>query len=441
MELIAEFETLDERQLNDKIQQAADSFKSWKRKPMEDRGKLIHRVAANLESNRDELATTITQEMGKPIAQARAEVEKCAWVCKFYADNAAEFLEKEDIKTDGQESWVEYQPLGPVLAIMPWNYPLWQVFRFAAPAIMAGNSCLLKHASNVSQCAINIEKLFAQADAPDALFQTLLISSSQVKSVIENPEVKAVTLTGSEKAGASVASTAGKEIKKTVLELGGSNAFVVLDDADLDSIIDDAVDGRFQNTGQSCIAAKRFLIVESIYQDFMKRFSRRVKSLKQGDPFSASTEIGPMARVDLAEELEKQMQESLDLGARLLTGGNRKRAMLEPTILEDVKPNMPAFDQELFGPIAAITRVSGPEDALDLINHSKYGLGATVCTRDKKLIRYFIDEIEDGAVFINSMVKSDPRLPFGGTKFSGYGRELSHHGIREFVNIKTVYLK
>ena len=440
-ELLREFDILQNDQLVKKIEKSEQAFRSWKKIGYDERAELLKGVSENLRINRDRLATNISLEMGKPISQSTAEVEKCAWVCDYYAENGARFLEKEEIDTDASNSWVAYQPLGPVLASRSVNYPLWQVFRFAAPAIMAGNTCLLKHASNVSLCALNIETMFNEAKAPEGLFQTLLIKSDQVAAIIENPAVKAVTLTGSEKAGSSVAALAGKNIKKTVLELGGSNAFVVLDDADLDLILEDAVTGRFQNTGQSCIAAKRFIVSEKIEEAFVKRFTDRVKSLIIGDPLLEETEMGPMARTDLAEELEKQMQRSIDQGAQLLLGGKRDQAHFEPTILSNVNPGMPAFDEELFGPVAAITTVRSVEEALNITNQSRFGLGATICTSDQQKAELFIDGVEDGAVFVNAMVKSDPRLPFGGTKQSGYGRELSYQGIREFVNVKTVYVK
>lgn len=440
-EVLREFDILQRDQLNKKIEESAKAFRSWRRIEYHERADLLKGVSENLKINRERLATNISLEMGKPISQSTAEVEKCAWVCEYYAKNGAKFLENEEVETDASKSWVEYQPMGPVLAIMPWNYPLWQVFRFAAPAIMAGNTCLLKHASNVSLCALNIETMFNEAKAPEGLFQTLLIKSDQVAAVIENPEVKAVTLTGSEKAGSSVAATAGKNIKKSVLELGGSNAFVVLEDADLDLIMEDAVQGRFQNTGQSCIAAKRFIVSEEIEEAFVNRFTDRVKSLRLGDPLKEETEVGPMARTDLAEELEKQVHESIDQGANLLLGGKRDQAHFEPTILNNVKPGMTAFEQELFGPVAVITTVSDAEEALNMANNSRFGLGATICTSDQEKVDLFIEGVEDGAVFVNAMVKSDPRLPFGGTKQSGYGRELSYHGIREFVNVKTIYVK
>ena len=438
-EQLGHFDILNNEEIEQKLKLAQSSFQKWKKVDFAQRAELLNMVAENLEVNRERLANNISLEMGKPIVQARAEVDKCAWVCKFYADKAPSFLEKEVINTDGSESWVEYHPLGPILAVMPWNYPLWQVFRFAAPAIMAGNTCLLKHASNVNLCARNIETLFNDSKAPDGLFQTLFLDTEQVAQVIENPNVKAVTLTGSEGAGSSVAALAGKNIKKTVLELGGSNAFVVLDDADLSVAVAAGIESRFQNTGQSCIAAKRFLVHEQIRDDFIQAFAEKVKQLEPMDPLLEEAEIGPMAREDLAEELENQVEQSVKLGAKILEGGSREKAMFQPTILIDVKPGMPAFDEELFGPVAAVTVFKEDNQAIELINKSKFGLGATICTESRDRALKFIEEVEDGAVFINAGVKSDPRLPFGGTKKSGYGRELSYHGIKEFMNTKTVY--
>lgn len=440
-ETLKTFKVHQQKEIDRRIESSQTAFKDWAKTSFEDRATLLKHVSKNLQLNCERLASNISIEMGKPIQESMAEVEKCRWVCDFYAEHAPGFLEKEMISTDAKGSWVQYQPLGPILAIMPWNYPLWQVFRFAAPAIMAGNTCLLKHASNVTLCALNIETLFNEAKALEGLFQTLLVGVEQIPSIIEHPATKAVTLTGSEKAGSSVASIAGKNIKKTVLELGGSNAFVLLEDADLDLMVPEAVKARYQNTGQSCIAAKRFLVHRDIEKEFMERFVEQVRSLKAGDPLTEETEIGPMAKEDLATLLEDQVKKSIDKGATLVTGGNRTNAHFEPCVLSDVAPGMPAFDQELFGPVAAVTIFDDDEKALDLINKSQFGLGATICTTDPDRSTKFIDRVEDGAVFVNAMVKSDPRLPFGGTKRSGYGRELSRQGIREFVNIKTVYIR
>jgi succinate-semialdehyde dehydrogenase/glutarate-semialdehyde dehydrogenase len=440
-EQLGHFNTLNRVEIEEKLQLALSSFREWRAVDFTKRAQLLNDVAENLKINRERLAHNISLEMGKPIVQARAEVDKCAWVCQYYADNAPSFLEKEVIETDGSESWVEYHPLGPILAIMPWNFPLWQVFRFAAPAVMAGNTCLLKHSSSVNLCARNIETLFNDSNAPDGLFQTLFLDNDQVEHVIAHPAVKAVTLTGSEGAGSHVAAIAGKHIKKTVLELGGSNAFVVLDDADIAEAVATGVESRFQNTGQSCIAAKRFLIQEKVQNEFIKAFVEKVKQLKPNDPLLEETEIGPMAREDLAEELERQVKQSVASGAQILVGGGRDQAVYQPTVLTGVEPGMPAFDEELFGPVAAVTVFQEDHQAIDLINKSPYGLGATICTKSRDRALQYIKQVEDGAVFINAGVKSDPRLPFGGTKKSGYGRELSYHGIKEFMNAKTIFFR
>ncbi len=439
-ECLESFEQFSEDKITRIIDQAQRRFQTWRTTDFVHRARLMSNLANLLRQDKSGLAETITLEMGKPITESEGEVEKCAWVCDFYAEQAQSFLEQELITTDASNSWVQYQPLGPVLAIMPWNYPLWQVFRFAAPGVMAGNVGLLKHASNVTRNALNIEDLFLKAGFPEGVFQTLVISSEQVKGVIENDAVKAVTLTGSEKAGASVAAIAGRNIKKCVLELGGSNAFIVLDDADIDHAVATGVQSRFQNTGQSCIAAKRFLVHQSVYDEFLGKFMDRVKNLETGNPLEQHVEIGPLAREDLATELDEQVKSTVAQGARVLTGGEQQGARYSPTVLTGVYPGMPAFDEELFGPVAPILSVKDDEEALRLANHSSFGLGATVCTRSLQRAQNFIDGIEDGAVFVNALVKSDPRLPFGGTKRSGFGRELSHHGIKEFTNAKTVFI-
>ncbi len=439
-EVVGEFKKHSDPEIEEMLQKSQRVFENWRHSEFSERSELLQAVSKTLKGETDRWAEDITLEMGKPITEARAEVEKCAWVCEFYADKAEEFLSDEMVETDAEKSWIQYQPLGSVLAIMPWNYPLWQVFRFAAPAIMAGNVGILKHASNVSQCALNIQQIFLQSGGADGLFQTVLADVEQVEKIINNDVIKAVTLTGSERAGSSVASTAGKVIKKTVLELGGSNAFIVLPDADLDAVVSVGVKARFQNTGQSCIAAKRFILHREIADDFLEKYKQQVSELNSGDPLKEETEIGPMAREDLAKEIEQQVDKSVELGAEILIGGKRDKAYYSPTILTGVIPGMPAFDEELFGPVASVTVANTDEQALDLANNSSFGLGATVCTTDMKRAQKFINGIEDGAVFINALVKSDPRLPFGGTKRSGYGRELSYHGIKEFVNTKTVFI-
>ncbi|MEX0812491.1 MAG: NAD-dependent succinate-semialdehyde dehydrogenase [Chitinophagales bacterium] len=439
-EVIFEHRADSDSIVNNKIIKAEVAFSKWRKLSFEKRAEKLEALAQKLEAQKAELAILMTREMGKPIKQAEAEIEKCAWVCRYYAKNAAAFLSDEIIQTDAQKSFVRHNPLGVLLGIMPWNFPFWQFFRFAAPSVMAGNTVLLKHASSVMQCAKAIEKLFLEADFPEGVAQSLIIPSSAVQSVIENPVVKAVSLTGSEFAGAKVASQAGAKIKKTLLELGGSNAFIVFEDADIEMAAEKAVWARYQNTGQSCIAGKRFLVQEQVYEAFKTSFIEKLEKLKFGNPEETDTKIGPMASVKLAEELEKQLQESVKKGAQLTLGGNRNGAKFEPTILEKIKPGMPAFDEELFGPVAAFSKFSTEEEAVKLSNESNFGLGVSICTNDKSRIKRLIDQMDEGAVFFNELVKSDPRLPFGGIKNSGYGRELSKAGIVEFVNQKTVYI-
>jgi succinate-semialdehyde dehydrogenase/glutarate-semialdehyde dehydrogenase len=382
--------------------------------------------------------------MGKPISQAIAEIEKCVWVCEYYAAHARRILSEEIIETDALQSSVRFNPLGIVLAIMPWNFPFWQVFRFAAPALMAGNAGLLKHASNVPLCALAIEELFYDAGFPQNVFRTLLIGSSHVEEVITNTKVKAVTLTGSEPAGKQVAEACGKVLKKSVMELGGSDPFIVLDDANIDCAVQIAVAARNMNNGQSCIAAKRFIVTEKVYGEFENKFITLMKNVQVGDPTKAETEVGPIAREDLLNELEMQIQLSVQKGAIVLCGGKRIKSegyFLEPTILSNVLPGMPAYEEELFGPVASLIKAKDEDDALRIANDSRYGLGASLWTNDIEHAKELANVLECGSVFINGMVKSDPRLPFGGIKYSGYGRELSHYGIKEFLNIKTVWIK
>lgn len=440
-ETIEEFDLHTEQDINNAIDTADKTFHEWRKTSFEHRAKLMKKAGQLLRDNKEKYAQPMVAEMGKPVTEAYAEIEKCAWVCDYYAENAAEFLKDEIIETDADQSMVKYHPLGAVLAIMPWNFPYWQVFRFAAPALMAGNVCILKHAQNVSRCSLFVEEIFSEAGFPEGAFKSLIISGKQTEILIDNKKVKAVTLTGSEKAGKAVASNAGKNIKKTVLELGGSNAFVVLSDANLEEMAKVGCDARMKNTGQSCIAAKRFIVMKDVADKFTQLLKEQISSLKLGDPTEESTQVGPLARVDLAETLEEQVQKSLNAGAQLLMGGKRKDATYYPTILTGVKPGMPAFDEELFGPVAPIIIAESKEEAMQLANMSNYGLGMSVCTNNMEDAQYFIDNAEDGAVFVNALVKSDPRLPFGGTKISGYGRELSHHGIKEFVNAKTVYIQ
>jgi succinate-semialdehyde dehydrogenase / glutarate-semialdehyde dehydrogenase len=408
------------------------------------RARMMARAAEILESEKEEFGRLMTTEMGKPLRAAIEEAAKCAWGCRFYAEKAAEFLADELIPTGATRSFVRYQPLGPVLAVMPWNFPFWQVFRFAAPALMAGNVCLLKHASNVPQCAIAIEEIFRRAGFPEGAFQTLLIGSDQVKRILDNPRVAAVTLTGSEAAGRSVASAAGERIKKTVLELGGSDPFIVMPSADIKEAAKTAVKARVINNGQSCIAAKRFIVAEEIADEFERRFVEGMESLKVGDPMDEATDIGPLATEDMLETLKEQVRETVAQGARILTGGGpltRPGYYFAPTILTDIHMDSPAYIEELFGPVASLFRVRDLGEAIRLANDTTFGLAASAWTNDGEERDRLIDEIEAGLVFINAMVASDPRLPFGGVKSSGYGRELSREGIREFVNIKTVWIK
>lgn len=427
------------------IEDVHREFLKWRRTAFSDRSKLMKEAAGVLKSNAEGYAKLMATEMGKPIGEARAEAEKCAWVCEYYAENAERFLTEEVIETDASRSFVTFQPIGVVLAVMPWNFPFWQVFRFAAPALMAGNAGVLKHASNVPGSALAIEAVFRKAGFPPEIFRTLLIGSGQVDRVIENPLIRAVTLTGSTPAGRAVAKKAGETLKKTVLELGGSDPYVVLEDADIEETVETCVTSRLINTGQSCIAAKRFIVVEPLREKFETLFLEKMKARKTGDPLDDDTELGPLARHDLRDELHEQVRKSIEKGARCLLGGEVPEgagAYYPPTILTDVAEGMPAYDEELFGPVAAIIPVKDEEEAIRVANDSVFGLGAAVFTKDEERgERIAAGELDAGCCFVNAFVKSDPRLPFGGVKESGYGRELSSYGIREFVNIKTVYVK
>lgn len=423
------------------LKNAHYAFERWRNVPVEKRSQLMAKAGQVLRDNVEEYARMITLEMGKPITESRAEVNKCAWVCDYYAEHAAKFLADEVIKTDARNSYVRHDPIGCVLAIMPWNFPFWQVFRFAAPTLTAGNTGILKHASIVFGCAKQIEGVFQKAGFPDGVFQNLVINHDKTESVIAHDAIKAVTLTGSERAGAAVAEIAGRHIKKSVLELGGNNAFIVWEDADLDMAVHTALAARMLNCGQSCIAAKRFILVEGIYDEFVSRFTQEVHKLKSGDPMDDATQVGPLARKDLAAELQGQVKKSMAQGAELLLGGKQDGCYHEPTVLGNVKPGMPAFDEETFGPLAAMIKAKDEADTFALAEQSKYGLGVTVCTRDAKKAASLAGSISDGAYFVNELVKSDPRLPFGGSKRSGYGRELARDGMMEFVNRKTVYVK
>ena len=413
---------------------------SWRNLSIQNRISFLPQLAQLLLENKEEYATCITTEMHKPISQAIAEVEKCALLCNYYYENAESFLAIKSIKADASESFVAYEPLGVILGVMPWNFPFWQVFRFAVPTLIAGNTVVVKHASNVPKSAELIQSIFEQAGFPKGCYQDLPIPSSEVAKVIANPIIKAVSLTGSEQAGVAVATEAGKHLKKCVLELGGNNAFIVLEDANLEKAVATAVNARMQNAGQSCIAAKRFFIQENIAAEFIAQFKVAIQNLEKGNPLAIETQIGSLARPDLAEELEVQVQKSIQMGAKLIIGGNRKEAFYEPTLLTEVTTEMPVFKEETFGPVAAITIFKTIDEAIELSNQSEFGLGVSIFTQDIDFIKTKISAFNEGAVFVNEMVKSDPRLPFGGVKKSGYGRELAKEGIKEFVNIKTVVI-
>ena len=443
-ETLRTFEPLADSQIEDKLARAAATYRTWRSTAFGDRKRMMLAAAEILEKEKAEWGRIMTAEMGKPIKAARDEAAKAASGCRYYAENAESFLGDEPIAIDGATNYIRYQPIGPVLAVMPWNFPFWQVFRFAAPALMAGNVGLLKHASNVPQCALAIEDIFRRAGFPEGAFQTLLIGSEQVHRIIDDPRIKAVTLTGSEPAGRQVAAQAGRDIKKTVLELGGSDPFVVMPSANLAAAAETAMKARTINNGQSCIAAKRFIVADKIAGDFERRFVERMLALKVGDPMDEATDVGPLATPQILEDLEQQVQKSVAAGARVLAGGKRLERpgnFYAPTVLADIPQNSPAYREELFGPVAALFRVPDMQAAIRLANDTNFGLGASIWTTDQKETARFIDEIEAGMVFVNGMVASDPRLPFGGVKNSGYGRELSIQGIREFVNIKTVSIK
>ena len=442
--LIKEYQEHTPEEVSRIIDEVDSDFQGWHEKSFADRAGLMKKAGEILKTNKEDYAGIMSIEMGKIITEARAEIEKCAWVCDYYAENAERFLADEIIATDASKSLVAYQPLGIVLAVMPWNFPFWQVFRFAAPALMAGNAGVLKHASNVPGCAMAIEDVFHRAGFPSNIFRTLLIPARQVESVIINAKVKAVTLTGSEPAGMQVASIAGRELKKTVLELGGSDPYIVLEDADLQACVKTAVTARMINAGQSCIAAKRFIVVEKVKSQFETEHTRLMQSLKIGDPLNETTQVGPLARMDLLEELDHQVQESIKRGAKLLCGGRRAPgdgAFYLPTVLTDVKKGMPVYEQETFGPVSAIIPVKDADEALAVANASSFGLGGALWSNDLQKAEALARRIESGAVFVNGMTKSDPRLPFGGIKRSGYGRELSYQGIREFVNVKSIWIR
>lgn len=443
---VKEFAALTDEAIAQKLDLAQQTFAQYRNISLEQRATWLNHAAQILEDEKERFGQLMTLEMGKPIAAAIAEVEKCAWVCRFYAEHAAEFLKDVAVGTDASQSFIRYQPLGIILAVMPWNFPFWQVFRFAAPALMAGNVGVLKHASNVPQCALAIEEILHRAGFPEGAFQTLLIRADKVAQIINDDRVKAATLTGSEAAGASLASAAGKQIKKTVLELGGSDPFIVMESADLEAAVSTAATARLINNGQSCIAAKRFIVHESIADAFAEKMVEKFAVLKVGDPMNSETNIGPLATPDILQDLDSQVQACLDQGAKALIGGKPISSSsggnyYPPTVLTDLPPGCPAYQEEFFGPVALLFRVPDLEAAIQLANSTCFGLGASAWTQDPEERDRLIDELEAGCVFINGMVKSDPRLPFGGIKRSGYGRELGAEGMREFLNLKTVWVK
>jgi succinate-semialdehyde dehydrogenase / glutarate-semialdehyde dehydrogenase len=448
-ETLQSFEPLSPTQLEAKIQTAYDTFHSYRRITFAERAEMMLRAAEILEAEKKDFARVMTLEMGKPIKGAVQEAEKCAWVCRYYAENAERHLAPEIVETNAMRSFIQYQPLGVVLAVMPWNFPFWQVFRFAAPGLMAGNVGLLKHSSNVPQCALAIESILHRAGFPEGAFQTLLIGSDQVQSVLEDARVAAATLTGSEPAGRSVASISGDQIKKTVLELGGSDPFIVMPSADLEAAVATAVKARTINNGQSCIAAKRFIVHAQVYDEFEKHFVEVMAELRVGDPLLEATDIGPLATEQILKDVAEQVSVTVAAGAKILTGGQKFKAegdlargnFYEPTVLVDIPKGSPAWQDEIFGPVAALFRVANIEEAIEVANATPFGLGSSAWTSDAAERDHFIEELEAGSVFINGMVASDPRLPFGGVKRSGYGRELGESGIREFVNAKTVWIK
>lgn len=441
-ELVAEYAEHRPDEVEAAIRRAHEAFLDWRHQPFSERSGHMHKAAELLEGSKQRLAELMAVEMGKPVKAGRAEVDKSAWACRYYADEAAHMLADRLIPTGRTSSYVAASPLGVVLAVMPWNFPLWQVFRFAAPALMAGNAGLLKHASNVSGCALAIEEVFADAGFPEGLFATLLIPSSRVDAVIEHPLIVAATLTGSDPAGRAVAAKAGSVLKKTVLELGGSDPYLVLADADVDLAAKTCAASRLINSGQSCIAAKRFIVDRTIAAEFTEKMAAAMAAAVMGDPLDEQTDIGPQARVDLRDEIHRQVETSLDMGARLVLGGvvpTGPGAFYPATLLAEVRPGMPAHDEEIFGPVAAVITVDGDEEAIRVANDTKFGLGAAVFSRDvAKAERIAADRLEAGCCFVNALVASDPRLPFGGIKTSGYGRELADLGIKEFVNLKTV---
>jgi succinate-semialdehyde dehydrogenase/glutarate-semialdehyde dehydrogenase len=443
-EVVKVFAPLTDAQIEEKLKLAASAFLTHRQTSFADRAHKMMRAADILEKEKDECAHLMTLEMGKPLKAAVAEALKCAAGCRYYAENAERFLADEIVETGAKRSFIRYRPIGPILAIMPWNFPFWQVMRFVAPALMAGNVGLLKHASNVPQCALKIEDILRRAGFPEGVFQTLLIGSGPVDRILNDPRIVAATLTGSEQAGIQVGVSAARRIKKVVLELGGSDPFIVMPSADMDAAVATAVDARIQNNGQSCIAAKRFIVSDKIADAFEQKFVSRMQALRIGDPFDEQTQLGPLANAEAVNSLDADVKKSVAAGARLLTGGHPLKgpgSFYAPTVLTDIPKDSPAYKEEFFGPVASIFRVKDIDQAIQLANDSRFGLGASVWTSDPNETERFINELEAGMVFVNKMVASDPRVPFGGVKSSGHGRELSEHGIREFMNIKTVWIQ
>jgi succinate-semialdehyde dehydrogenase / glutarate-semialdehyde dehydrogenase len=439
--LLAEFPLMTDHEVASRLDKASHAFDAWRKIHVEDRSVFMRQAAAILRENKDDYAKVITQEMGKIRKEAIAEIEKCAAACDYYAETAPGFLADRHVKTEAAKSLVAYQPTGAVFAIMPWNFPFWQVFRFAIPALMAGNVGMLKHAPNVTQCSLIIEKVFKEAGFPDGVFQSLIIDVDKVESVIRHDIVQGVALTGSEAAGSSVGSIAGKHIRKSVLELGGSDPFIVLEDANLEKAAAVATQSRMQNAGQSCIAAKRFIVVDRIQEEFAFLFLKNIEKLVQGNPFDQNVTIGPVARIDLAEKVARQLNDSVQQGAVRVVGGDRDGCNVQPCLLANVRPGMPAYEEETFGPLAALITAKDEHEAIQIANSNRYGLGGSVWTRDVERGLRIAREVQSGSVFVNSLMRSDVRLPFGGVKKSGYGRELSEAGIKEFVNIKTILVE
>lgn len=442
-EKVAEYDRITIDVAKEKIAQSRKAFDSWKQKTFEERAQLMHKLSGILQENKEKYAQLATREMGKTITQSRKEIEKCAWICRYYADNAKDLLANETVKTEAAKSYVTFQPIGVILAVMPWNFPFYQVIRFAVPALMAGNIGVLKHASNVQGCAFALEDAFAEAGFPIGTLTNLNVDSKLVKDIIEDKNIVAVTLTGSDPAGRSVASIAGQNLKKTVMELGGSDAYIILDDVDMEEATDMATLGRLQNNGQTCIAAKRFVVLDKIYDEFLALFTKKMKAAKMGEPTDEDTYYGPLARLDLREQLHYQVLKTITQGGRLVLGGeipDRKGAYYPATILADLEPGMEGFDNELFGPVASVIRARDDAHAIELANDSRFGLGSGVFTGNKERGERLALQLEAGSSFVNKLVVSDPRLPFGGIKNSGYGRELAAYGIREFVNTKTIWI-